>query len=232
MIVEDERPARRILRQLLEEYCEGVIVVGEAESLSRARELVDALRPNLVFLDVDLGAASGFGLVEEGMPPHTHIVFVTAYEQFALDAFRVDAVDYLLKPVDIDHLQEAVTRVRSHVTAVRPSAVQHAYAQPGGGRRYVAEDDIVRIVADGSYARLILEYEDELYVSKKIGQLDRELVGRNFLRVHRSHVVNLHFVRAIRRGWLTLHNGCEVPVSRGGTVALRERMAEFGRIGS
>ena len=228
IIVDDEAPARRTIRQMLEQFCTGVFVVGEAEDLPSAQRLIEAQRPELVILDIGLSGASGFTLLERVGAADFQVVFVTAYAHFAVDAFRVEATDYLVKPIDVEQLETAVARVHAR----RPPG-RHAGGgtrltiASGDGHRFVDTDEVVRVLADGSYSVLYLRSGEEVLVVKKLGQLTEEFPSRDFFRAHRSHLVHLPSVVKIRRGSVDLINGHEVPVSRLKARELRARLREL-----
>ena len=214
LIVDDEGPARRILTAMLLRHCVGVQVVGEASGLEQARQLVRSARPDLVFLDIELGRGTGFELFPDGLPEGLQVVFVTAYDEYAVRAFRLAATDYLVKPVDLEELRASVERVRDRMGAPKSGGPSLSIQQTGG-RRIVPIAQIVRLQAEGSYATIYLQGGEEVLVSRKLGTLLERLEPFGIRRVHRSHAVSLSQVRSVSASQVVLSDGTEVPISRG-----------------
>ena len=210
LIVDDEELARRRLRELLAQV-DGVELVGESADVAAAAADVRRLAPDLVFLDVMMPEADGFALLAQlGEAAAPAVVFVTAHAAHAVEAFRVDAVDYLLKPFDLERLQEAVARVRRDLEHRRAASLgrelvrRMADAPPArpprlalravGRVAFVEHDEIEWIDADGNGARV--HTRDATYsVNEPLGALEAKLAGGRFLRSHRSTLVNLDRVR-------------------------------------
>ena len=224
VIVDDEAPARRVLRRLLHHHCRGVEVVAEAATIDTAAEALSAHRPGVLFLDIELRGADGFSLLDRVELGETQLVFVTAYRDYALDAFRAAATDYVTKPVDLRVLREAVGRAReAHARARRqPRCVYPILHQ--GVRRLIDRRQIICVEADGSYAHLVLVGGTRLMVGKKLGQVSEELDDRLFMRIHRSTLVNLDHVRGIGGSYVELTGDNRYPVSRGKLSDLKARL--------
>ena len=198
IIVDDEAPARSELKFLLEEI--GNIDV-EAEAAS-VREAVDKLKEypcDVLFLDVNMPEATGLQLAEAltmlTSPPA--VVFVTAYSEFALDAFKVNATDYLVKPVEIDRLKNAIVKVRSQVAQRAKSMREEKIPVEKKGKKFFILIDRIRVVmARDDYAYLQTD-EDKYFSNVSLAQLERRLDGHGFFRVHRGYLVNLAHVSAV-----------------------------------
>ena len=198
LIVDDEAPARDELRYLLGAHPD-VVVVGEAPSPRAALELLGEAKPDVVFLDVEMPGATGLSLAplvrERAAPPA--VVFVTAHAEYAVDAFAVEAFDYLLKPVDPDRLARVVERLRER-SAESAAPVEKIAVVGGGGTEVLLDPDQIHYVqADGDYSR-IHTYDRAYLCTSSLGALEERL-GPRFARVHRSHVVNLAKVTGVRR---------------------------------
>ena len=185
LIVDDEAPARDELRYLLGAHPD-VVVVGEA-------------KPDVVFLDVEMPGATGLSLAplvrERAAPPA--VVFVTAHAEYAVDAFAVEAFDYLLKPVDPERLARVLERLRER-SAESAAPVEKIAVVGGGGTEVLLDPDQIHYVqADGDYSR-IHTYDRAYLCTSSLGALEERL-GPRFARVHRSHVVNLAKVTGVRR---------------------------------
>jgi two-component system LytT family response regulator len=205
VVVDDERLARRALRTLLAAE-RGVEVVGEASRVDEAEELIRRERPGVVFLDVQLRGETGFDLLARDLGPF-HTIFVTAFDTYAVRAFEVHALDYLLKPGVPARLAEARERAR------RPPA---ARAAPQGAAAYGPDDlffhddprrprcvrirEIAFIRAAGNYTELFTAAGPPLLVLRPLSAWEAQLVNAPFVRVHRSALVNLDFVERIERG--------------------------------
>ena len=228
LIVDDEAPARSELRYLLQAHPD-VEVVGEAASAAEAIALTRELPYDVVFLDVEMPGASGLETA-----PHIHerreppaIVFVTAHAEYAVDAFAVEAFDYLLKPVDPDRLSRVVERLheRSHENAV---PVDKVPVVAGSGTELLDPDQIHYAHAEGDYSR-VHTYDRAYLCTASLGELEERL-GVRFARIHRSYLVNLAKVAAVRRASdrfrLQLGDAArtELDVSRRQSREVRERL--------
>jgi two-component system LytT family response regulator len=238
LIVDDEHLARAVLREHLGAHAD-VEIVGECANGFEAVKAIAELCPDLVFLDIQMPRLDGFEVVElAGAGPH--YVFVTAYDQFALRAFEVHALDYLLKPFGAERLAQALVHARARLGAPREQPMQALVAEarqrrqpldrilirdgarvqvvPAAQVDYIeAEDDYVAVVAGG---RRWLK-------SQRLAELEEQLDPRSFLRVHRSYIVNLAAIARIepagRDGHCALlKDGARIPISRSGYQKVRE----------
>jgi two-component system LytT family response regulator len=246
LIVDDEPLARARVRRLLAEIG-GVTVVGEAGSTAEARAQCAALRPEVLLLDIQMPGEDGFTLLR-GLDPRPAVVFVTAYDHYAVRAFEENAVDYLLKPFRRERLAEALDRARLDVA--RPEDLSHKLAALLGSMERAATSSYLdRFTVRVGARQLILKADEVLwfgaeeklvfaatdgdrhYVNFTLDQLERRLDPKRFVRVHRAAIVNLDHAAALRPGFagtyrLQLRDAArsEVPVSRARARALRERL--------
>lgn len=198
VLVDDEAPARSELRYLLSRHPE-VEVAGEAANAAEAVALARSARPDVVFLDVEMPGLTGVeaaALVREAREAPA-VVFVTAHERYALEAFAVEAFDYLLKPVDPDRLARLVERLHERVADPGPPVAKVAVVSAGGSE-LLDYDQIHFVQADGDYSR-VHTYDRSYLCTASLADLERQLPSGRFARVHRSHLVNLAKVAAIRR---------------------------------
>jgi len=233
MIVDDEAPARSELRYLLEE-------TGQVESIveaSSAHEAVEKLmegRPDVMFLDISMPKTSGMRLAEAlrklKNPPA--IVFVTAYSEYALEAFGVDAVDYLMKPVESERLEQALAKVAKHVKPAQANhtAVERIPVEKGGRKVLVPIDQIRYIEAKDDYSCIYTE-NDRYLSTISLAQLETKLSPHGFFRVHRGYIVNLECVEdvsVVQGGVLQLGikgiEGKKISVSRRRVVQLKRAL--------
>jgi two-component system, LytTR family, response regulator LytT len=231
VLVDDEAPARSELRFLLE-HRPGIEVVGEAAGAAEALELVRSVRPDAVFLDIEMPGLTGLeaaGLVRDSRDAPA-VVFVTAHERYALEAFAVEAFDYLLKPVDPERLARVVARLRERSPAVSPQPVARVAVVSGTGTELLDYDQIHYAQADGDYSR-VHTYDRAFLCTASLGELERQLPATRFARVHRSYLVNLAKVAAVRRAGpdhirleLADASRTELGVARRQARRLRERL--------
>jgi len=191
-IVDDEAPARSELRYLLAEH-DDIAVVGEAGTAAEADDLVRRGGYDVLFLDVELPGLSGLELAPLA---RAAVVFVTAHERYAVDAFAVEAFDYLLKPVDPERLARVLDRLRATAPA-GPDAVAKIPVVAPGGSELLDFDQVFYVQADGDYSR-VHAYDRSYLSTSSLGELAVKL-GAGFARIHRSYLVNLSKVSAVRR---------------------------------
>jgi DNA-binding LytR/AlgR family response regulator len=231
LVVDDEAPARGELRYLLGAHPE-VEVVGEAASAREALALAESVRYDVVFLDVEMPGMTGLDAARLVLDRRERpaVVFVTAHERYAVDAFAVEAFDYLVKPVEPERLARVVERLTQARSRQQPPVEKIAVVSAGGGKTLLDYDAIHWIEADGDYSR-IHTYDRAYLATSSLRELEELLPSRRFARIHRSHVVNLAKVAAVRRAGpdrirLALDDAerTELDVARRQTRALRERL--------
>jgi two-component system, LytTR family, response regulator len=230
LIVDDEAPARSELRYLLDAHA-GVEVVGEAAGAAEALALAKAVHYDVVFLDVQMPGLTGLEaapLVREQREPPA-VVFVTAHPEYAVDAFAVEAFDYLLKPVDPERLARVLERLAERAPPQAPP-VEKIPVVAGGRTELVDYEAIHYVQADGDYSR-VHTYDRSYLCTASLGELEEKLPGNRFARIHRSHLVNLAKVAAVKRAGpdrirLALADAekTELDVARRQSRQLRERL--------
>lgn len=230
VIVDDEAPARSALRSMLQLYCPEVTIVAEAANVPDAVLAINKHLPELVFLDVEMPGYSGFDLFEFIKEIKFEIIFATAYSEYALRAFEVSAVDYLLKPIVIDHLVAAVAKARTRlhsanmqqrVELLKESHNKNEFnrlALPvADGLLFIEVTDIILLEAEGAYTHVWLRNGTKVLVSKKLRFFEDVLENRsNFFRPHRSYLINFNYVSKYSRAesCLLMDNNISVPVSK------------------
>jgi two-component system LytT family response regulator len=230
VIVDDEAPARELLQELLEAHSE-VKIVGEANSVGNAALLCASLRPNLIFLDVQMPGGDGFSLLSK-LDPLPAVIFVTAYEQYAVRAFEINAVDYLLKPIRADRLSHALQRI---ILQPRPTHMpqlqeeDRIFLRSDTQLRVVFVTEIAAIEAEENYSRVCLVDGSAVLIRRGMNEWETMLPKEIFLRTHRSLIVNLKAIRKVRmegRDEVALElSGCAAPRQLGRMAALRLRRA-------
>jgi two-component system, LytTR family, response regulator len=229
VVVDDERLARRELCALLRDHA-AIEVVGEAASAAQAMEMIATLRPDVLFLDVQLNPGTGFDLLEQVEQP-VRTVFVTAFDAFALRAFEVNALDYLLKPINPQRLAQAVERLTaapspssassSSSKAVPPptrlTMDDRLFVEAHGRSRFLPVSGVVSITAEGDYSQIQSSDGTRWLMLKSLREWERRLPPKPFARIHRSMIVNLACVErlesAFNRGYLVYLRGLASPVS-------------------
>ncbi|TMM58237.1 response regulator transcription factor [Maribacter algarum] len=226
IIVEDEANSREILRNYLTKYCPSVNLVGEAESIEEAKNLIEKHSLDLVFLDVEMPFGTGFDLLEQ-LPNRTfETVFVTAYNQYAIDALNNHAAYYLMKPINIDELIKAVdyvTEIRTKEDALEDRVLTPKLNKVDGKITLPQQDgfqvlnvaDILYCKADDNYTEIYLENK-KILVSKTLKYFEEALSKFAFARIHKSYLVNVNEVVKYRKGKggsVVVSNGKELLVS-------------------
>jgi DNA-binding LytR/AlgR family response regulator len=231
LIVDDEAPARGELRYLLAAHPE-VEVVGEAATAGEALALAENVRYDVVFLDIELPGMTGLEVARLVLNRRDGpaVVFVTAHERYALDAFAVEAFDYLVKPVEPERLARVVQRLAQARKREAPPVEKIAVVSASGAKTLLDYDSVHWIEADGDYSR-VHTYDRAYLSTSSLRELEEVLPGGRFARIHRSHVVNLAKVAAVRRAGpdrlrlaLDDEQRTELDVARRQTRALRERL--------
>jgi two-component system, LytTR family, response regulator len=219
MIIDDEPPARRELRRLLTGF-PWVEIVGEAGNVDQAAEMVETLTPELLFLDIQMPGGSGFDLLTrlEDVP---QVIFTTAYDEHAVRAFKVDALDYLLKPIEPARLAEALGRVRSSQAArsPRPDAIlEQIFVRDGDRCWFVPLREVSLLSSEGNYIRLSWGKSQPL-LGRALAALEQRLDPNRFFRANRRQIINLEFIENVELGvngrlHAQLRAGPEVEISR------------------
>jgi two-component system, LytTR family, response regulator len=209
IIVDDERLARVNLRKLLEPHNE-IEIVGEASSCEGAIDLINSYKPQLIFLDIQLSGETGFDLLEL-IDNSIKIIFVTAYDEYALRAFEVNAIDYLLKPVNPERLKESIERVISKEKILKSEAKSYEYSDSiyvkmnNYASRFIKISSIAFIAPVGNYSKIVTLEGKHCLVLKTLKQWQEELPDNNFVRIHRASIVNIEHVDHIEKSPETGH---------------------------
>lgn len=227
ILVDDEKNALEVLQILLEEYCENIEIIGMANGGNEAVELIRKLKPDVVFLDIAMPHKNGFEVLLETKDCNYQTIFTTAFDQYAIQAFKVAAVDYLLKPIDADELKSAVNKLRNHKTN-NENVVQMVddyihnrtikIALPlGDAYNFYLPSEIVRCESDSNYTHIYFSNSKRITVAKTLKDIDESLKGLGFVRIHQSHLINRDCIKGISRGdagFVILNDDTRLPVSR------------------
>jgi two-component system, LytTR family, response regulator len=240
LIIDDERLARKELINLLSQY-EQVEIVGEANNVDDAKEKIEALAPDVVFLDIQMPEKTGFDLLEE-LDNVPHVVFTTAYDEYAIKAFQVNALDYLLKPIEPKRLGEAVEKLSKKLNenqdrteeianmANRKLTLDDQVFVKDGDRCWFVKLSNVRLFeSDGNYIKVYFDNFKPM-IHKSLNALDERLSEKSFFRASRKHIINLSWVEAIEPWFngglvVTLKGGDRIEVSRRQAARFKDMMS-------
>lgn len=243
IIVDDEEKARNMLQMLLTEHCPQVTVLAQCKNVPEAVEAIKEQKPQLVFLDVDMPQYSGFQLLDFFKEVNFEIIFITAFSEYALQAFRVSAIDFLLKPIDIDYLVQSVNKVAGKKQAAtynqQLNLIRDSYSQKplqnmaistSDSIEFVKLEDVVMLQAARAYTNIILVDGTQIIASKNIKEFEETLApAANFFRAHRSNIINLKHVLRYNKsegGSIEMANGLQVPLSKDVKEVFLQKMGQ------
>ncbi len=230
IIIDDEEMGRIALREKLTHYCTDVEVIGYAEDGTTGLQLIESSNPDIVFLDIEMPIMGGFEMLSQLKDQSFHLIFTTAYDQYAIKAIRFAAFDYLLKPIDIDELKQAVSRIQQETIRdtreklevlrhnLQSESVMDKIAVPTlEGLLFLTIENIVHLEADGNYTTIYLSNGTKEVTSRTLKDYEDLLPKSLFFRCHHSHLVNLKTIKRYIKGdggQIELENGHYVAVSR------------------
>lgn len=242
IVIDDEKHSRELLRHFLRNSCEGVVVRGEAGDVSAGIRLIQSVRPQLVFLDVEMPGGNGFDILAAFPEPQFEIVFVTGYNAKSIRALNGSALEYLEKPVEIAQLREVLSRIQvpalqsgerlKHLvqTIERDSkSTTHILLPVGNAFQRTALDEILFLEASGGYVVLHLKDGRSCLATRPMKHFEEILPSSRFFRVHKSYIVNCEFVSGFdtgRAGNVVLQDGTQLPIAFRRKSALVRRMSE------
>jgi two-component system LytT family response regulator len=242
LIIDDEKLARELLHEFLENFPE-IEIVGDASNGTEAVTLIDKLKPELIFLDVQMPGMTGFEVLED-INHEPYVIFTTAYDQYAIQAFEKNAVDYLLKPLDLERFKLAVDRALKRkkleegnledlLGSLRPERERtnfesHVFVQKSEKLYSLPVEEILHLEASGDYT-IITTKNDQFVSSSGIGKLEEIMNPDKFIRVHRSTIVNINYLKEIERHFnggmvVKMQSGKSFPVSRTYAKQIRKRV--------
>ena len=236
LLVDDEVKSCEVLSKILLNYCTDINVIGTAHHIDQAYELIISCKPDLIFLDIQMPGGDGFSLLERFENIDFHVIFVTAFDQFAVKAIKFSALDYLLKPVNIDEVVESVNKYKKDLLKYNPGIkdqtslksllknIHHpekkmwnTIALPTSQAIiYVKLDEIIYVEADNNYSVFYLDNNEKIVVSYTLKNYEELLCDQHFMRVHNSHIINLKKVKKFIRGksgYAEMSNGAQIEVS-------------------
>lgn len=231
IVIDDELNGRIALKQKLKDYCPTVKVVAEAENGLEGMEMIQQLQPQLVFLDIEMPGMDGFEMLINIPDKKFHLVFTTAYDQYAIKAIKYAAFDYLLKPIDIDELKETIERLEyapvPDVTVKKLETLeQNLLTKPflnkiavptQEGLLFFDINHIIRLEAQSNYTLIYFDDQPKMMASRTLKEFEEILPVDTFFRIHNSHIINLLFIKKYIRGdggQVEMKNGDHILVSR------------------
>ncbi|MBY0433883.1 MAG: response regulator [Cyclobacteriaceae bacterium] len=240
LIIDDEKLARDLLREYLDGY-DQIEIIGECAKGNEAVEKINKLKPDLIFLDVQMPGMNGFDVLEE-IDHEPYVIFTTAYDQYAIKAFEKNAVDYLLKPLDEERFRQAVNRALKRKTTEQGGVEELLRSIKAEGRNFESHifvqkseklfnlpvEEIVYLEASGDYT-VITTKNDQFVSSSGIGKLEEIMDPDTFIRVHRSTIINLNYLKEIERHFnggmvVKMQSGKSFPVSRTYAKLIRKKV--------
>lgn len=231
VIIDDEPGNIENLQSLLSTYCTNVTILATARSASHGIEIITKYEPDIVFLDIEMPRSNGFDMLDDLPRTDFEVIFVTAYNQYAIKAIRFCALDYLLKPINIQELTSAVERVQQKLQQRQENKrmqlfMQHLQ-QPGKPAKialpmadetqFIEIDQIIYCMGENNYTYFFLTNNKKLLVSRTLKEYEELLSDHDFFRVHRSYLINLHHVKSLVKkegGYALMSNNAQVMISR------------------
>jgi two-component system LytT family response regulator len=242
ILIDDEADSLETTELLIENFCPQVTIIAVANDAERGIKMIDKMKPDLVFLDISMPKINGFELLNRLTFRAFELIFTTAYDKYAIEAFQVGAIHYLLKPIDTEELIKAVERVEAklkqgEVTPNINTIIQQVTAnrQPKiaipslKGLEMLEVDNIIRCEADSNYTTIYL-ISNKILVTKTLKDLEILLSTYNFVRIHNSHLINLAHLKTYLKGeggTVILSNGEQINVSRSRKSSLLEKLEQI-----
>lgn len=229
ILIEDEHNNRELLQQMLVEYCEGVEVVGMAVDVPSGIELIKGVKPDVIFLDVEMPGGNGFDILKAFKAPQFKIIFVTGYDHYAIKAIKYAALDYILKPINIKELQQAVEKIKDTYPGYResltflkeqldkePEDTHQLLLSDNKNHKVLRFEEIIFIEAERTYVTFHLNNDQKYVATNPLSYYEDLLPETNFFRTHKSYIVNCQKVEKVetgRGGPVHLEGGAILPVA-------------------
>ena len=231
ILVDDEQSSLQNLQQKILEFCPGIKIAATAQKPEEAIFLIRHHKPDVIFLDIEMPRMSGFRVLEELQDVQAEIIFTTAYNHYAIDAIRISAFDYLVKPISVEDLQNAVNRLtlqHKHQTQEKLNILKKSMQEnksqedsiaipTGEGMEFINIKDIIHIESSSNYSKLYLLNGHTLLVTRLLKDFEEMLLPYRFYRIHHSHVINLSYIKKYIRGeggQVVMRNGDVIDVAR------------------
>ena len=247
LLIDDDKNLRNGMKILLSKYATEIKIVGEAESVKSGVLAIENLNPQVIFIDIDLGDGTGFDILEQVAVKNngkikSHVVFVTAHDQYAVKAFKFSALDYLLKPVDLEELQNVVRKIKSvisqtssyeHINLLleninkKTTQFKRIALSTADGTHLLNIEDIIRCESIDNYTKFFLKDNQSILIAKTLKEYEELLIEHGFERIHQSHLINLACVKSYMKnsgGFVIMIDDAKIPVSQRKKEGLIERL--------
>ncbi len=246
VIIDNESQSRKLLRKMLVDSCDEVIVIGEAKDVKSGIELLQRVKPDIVFLDIEMPDGDGFDILNAFNNVRLNTIVVTGYDHYAFKAIKYAAQDYLLKPVDLRELQIAINKIKKSrveernrlgmldVNYKNRTEPLRKIVLPGRENHVVVElERIIRIEANGSYVMIYIEGHKSHLVVNSLSYYEELLPANNFFRIHKSHLINVHKIERFapgRIGKVFLKDGSELDIAARRKTAFSQLIKQLGNV--
>lgn len=244
ILIDDDINLRNGMKGLLSLYAPEITIIGEADSVATGVEAIEKLNPQVVFLDIQLNDGTGFDILEKLAAKNgkttSHIVFITAHEQYAIKAFRFSALDFLLKPVDPDELKKVIEKIKSvleksdnyaHIDLLlenirkKVDNFKRIALSNSDGIHLFEISDIIRCESEDNYTKFFIKNSKPILISKTLKEYEEMLTEHGFVRVHQSHLINLAFLKSYIKkegGYVIMTDNSTIPISQRKKEQLQE----------
>lgn len=231
VVIDDEPNARQVVKNILNQYCKSVDLVGEAENVADGVKIINELQPDLVLLDIRMPDGTGFNVLKKVQSLNFHFIFITAHEEYAIQAIKQSALDYIVKPINVNELISAVEKAefskpKENELLASIEALSHNEISPDSEKRLVLNTqdsiyvvpvkDIISCMADKNYTEVNILNKQKLVISKTLKDIEEMLLGYGFFRSHQSHLINMKFISHYEKGLggtIIMQDSTRIPVS-------------------
>ena len=249
ILIDDDINLRNGMKGLLQLYAPQIAIIGEADSVVSGVEAIESLRPQVVFLDIQLNDGTGFDILEKitsfNGAQKSHIVFITAHEQYAIKAFRFSALDFLLKPVDPDELQKVIQKIKSEIEKNDSSShidlllenirkkvdnFKRIALSTSDGIHLFDVSDIIRCESEDNYTKFFIKNSKPILISKTLKEYEELLTEHGFERIHQSHLINLNYLKSYIKkegGYVIMADDSQLPISQRKKERLQDILKSF-----
>ena len=233
ILIDDEKNALDVLQMQLQQYCSEVKILASANSGAKGIEAINKFHPDLVFLDIEMPHKNGFDVLNETKGMNYDVIFTTAYDQFAIRAIKFSAIDYLLKPIDIIELQKAVEKAKlkkgdhnmeekikilfSQFENRNTRSTNKIALHVGDALQFMEPDEIIRCESESNYTRIFLTNGKKITLAKTLKEVEENIDGSPFFRIHQSHLINMNHINKFIRGegaYVLMDDGTQISISR------------------
>jgi two-component system LytT family response regulator len=245
VLIDDDKHLRTGLKALLERYTNEIQIIGEAESVKTGVALLKTTKPQVIFLDIHLNDGTGFDILEKLGKTTAHIIFITAHEQYAVKAFKFSALDFILKPVDPEELQNTITKIKEvvgksnsfdHIDLLlenirkKVDNFKRIALSTSDGIHLFDVSDIIRCEAKVNYTEFFIKNHKPLLISKTLKEYEELLTEHGFERIHQSHLINLSYLKSYIKsdgGYVIMADNTNIPIAQSKKERLQELIKNF-----